>query len=123
MPTIDFAITGLIEKSSLPSFYKAILMKVLPSMSQIQKEDLLVTLAKESDKRKEIEEKGEEICRYYSMVATKLEKNPSDLFESMNYTEKKTKGTQAKDYSKGKLSSIKQKVDLEALKKQVGGEK
>lgn len=123
MPTIDFAITGLLEKSSIPVFYKTILMKVLPSMSQIQKEDLLVALAKESDKRKEIEEKGEEICRYYDMIAGKLEKNPSELFESMNYTEKKTKGAQTKGYSKGKLSSIKQKVDLEALKKQVGGEK
>jgi len=121
MPTIEFAITELLEKSSLPAFYKAILMKVLPSMSRIQKEDLLVTLAKESDKKKEIEEKGEEICRYYNMVATKLEKDPKDLFETMNYSEKKTKSGQTKDYSKGKLSSIKQKVDLEALKKQVGG--
>jgi len=121
MPTIEFAITGLLEKSSLPGFYKAILRNVLPNMSQIQKEDLYVTLVKESDKRIEIEERGEELCRYYDMVATRLEKDPNDLFETMNYGEKKTKSGQTKDYSKGKLSSIKQKVDLEALKKQVGG--
>jgi|GEM_PF-2338827 len=121
MPTIDFAITGLLEKSSLPAFYKSILMKVLPSMSQIQKEDLFVTLTKESDRRKEIEERGEEICRYYDMVATRLEKDPDELFDSMNYSEKKEKGKETKAVSKGKLSSIKGKLDLETLKKQVGG--
>lgn len=123
MPTIDFAITGLLEKSSLPAFYKAILRNVIPSMSQIQKEDLYVTLVKEDDKKKEIEERGEELCRYYDMVATRLEKNPDGFFSNLNYSEKKAKDSQTKDYSKGKLSSIKQKVDLATLKKQVGGEK
>ena len=121
MAEIESVILGLINSSSIPSFYKDILRRTLPSMSRIQKEELFVMLARENDNASIIVEKGEDLWKRYNMLADRLEKDPEGLFKEMDYDTKISKTSQTKSYSKGKLSSIKGKLDLEALKKQVGG--
>lgn len=122
MPDINSVILNLLDGSSIPGFYKKILRNLLPDMSQIQKEDIYLALKNAHDKRDVLKKKGDDLCRKYEVILDKLETNPEGLVREEEFLIKKDREIKTKKFSGSSLSSIKQKLNLEALKKQVGGE-
>jgi len=119
MKSLEKVITDLLQTSSLPEFYKTVLINMLPSISKLQKEELALMLARDQAKQSEINQRGEEICKYYETLAYRLENDPNELFTSMTREEGNVKTSKTKDASKASLSSMKQKVDLQSLKDQI----
>lgn len=119
MSPIQDTILQLLEKSSLPGLYKLLIKNLVPTMSRIQQDNLFVVLSKEASKKNILSMKAEKVYDQYNSILNNLQRDPTTFDEGM-YGEKQTYTSTA---PAGQLSNLKQKVDLEALKQQVGGEK
>lgn len=115
MSSIQDTILQLLEKSSLPGLYKALIRNLLPNMSRIQQENLLVVLSEENSKKQVLQTKMKKTYWRYTSVLDRLEKNPDEFDKVLEFL---PKGAGQGIDEKAVLAS---KLDLEALKKQVGG--
>jgi uncharacterized membrane protein affecting hemolysin expression len=85
-------------------------------MSRVQQDNLFVILSKEASKKNILSMKAEKIYDQYNSILNNLQRDPTTFDEGI-YGKKQTYTTA----SGGQLSNLKQQLDLEALKKQVGG--
>ena len=122
MPSIDSVILGLLQESSLPDLYKRIIRNMLPYMTQIQKEDIYLALSEAKDKRKALKEEGEKICRKYEDIVGRIETEPDNFLREVEEIEKECEEDKTKQSSGSARLTIKQKLALQSLKKEVKAE-
>lgn len=130
MSTIQDNIFTLLEGSSLPGLYKSLLKNLVPSMSQVQLENMLLILAKEDSDKRVLQTEMKKTFHQYSSLLDRLEDNPNEFDKVLNLIPPEVREkmdaelngnsmTKTKDAARASLSSIKQKVDLESLKQQI----
>lgn len=119
MPSIDSVILGLLPGSSLPGLYKTLITNMLPNMSQIQKEEVYLSLKKASDNRLVVAKKTSNMLDKYEYVLDMMEEDPAELMRMSDASMKSQDEQKTSQLAGSKLSKMKRKMDLEALKNQL----
>jgi len=119
MPSIDSVILGLLPGSALPGLYKTLIMNMLPNMSQIQKEEVYVSLKKATNKREILAQKQEDVINKYEHISNMIDNDPDGFIQTYDYVAKDQQQQKTGQVTDAKLSQMKQKLDLEALKTQL----
>lgn len=92
---------------------------MLPNMSQIQKEEVYLALKKASNKREILAQKQDNVINKYEHIANMIENDPKGLVQTYDFVAKDQKQQKTGQFTDAKLSQMKQKLDLEALKTQL----
>jgi len=79
MSSIQSIVAGMLEKSSLPSMYKNIILNLLPSMSRIQQDDILGVLLKEDSNKKVMQIRKQALAHKYGPIIDAYERDPSSV--------------------------------------------
>lgn len=124
MSSVQSVILGMLEKSSLPGLYKGILRNLIPNMSRVQQEEILVILHKEKTEKSSLGTKMDGTYWKYSHALDRLEKNPSEFDEQLSpilkaRDKEAEEKTVKKSTSTKQLSNLKSKLALKQLKKKL----
>ena len=131
MSSVQSVVLGLLEKSSLPGLYKSMLKNLLPNMTRMQQEELLVILHGEKSKKESLKIKMEDTHWRYSNILQKLEEDPTAYDEEFNKIVGSRSGLKdmieagggkggtgvGASKTKSGLSALKSKLALKKLKK------
>ncbi|MBT3704782.1 hypothetical protein HOG17_03300 [Candidatus Peregrinibacteria bacterium] len=119
MEKIDAVIIALLKNSTLPGFYKTLIKNMLPGMIKSQKVEIFMTLDKEHDAVGGLDRKKTDLVSKYEYILDRLENDPDEYMHEMDRFENKMVKEDTKSKSSSSMSALKQKVDLEELKKQL----
>jgi hypothetical protein len=117
MTPLQSNILELLNTSSLPGLYKAILENLLPDLPADQQRDLFTTLLEEDSRKQVLRKKMKRTHWRYSSVLNRLEKNPDDFKETSSFL---PTGPGKKIRIPSLLGGLKRQLNLKSLKKQVG---
>ena len=122
MSSVQSVIKGFLEVSELPSMIKAIVQNMLPNMSRIQQESLLVLLHREQLKKKTFAKKKARLYNRYKSYIDKLEENPDMLYvpeDDISRIQKTDKKNTTVSKSDARLEQLKNLLQLQGLKKKI----
>ncbi|MBT3865445.1 hypothetical protein HOE67_03355 [Candidatus Peregrinibacteria bacterium] len=122
MSSVQSVIKGFLEVSELPSMIKAIVQNMLPNMSRIQQESLLVLLHREQLKKKTFAKKKARLYNRYKSYIDKLEENPDMVYvpeDDISRIQKTDKKNTTVSKSDARLEQLKNLLQLQGLKKKI----
>ena len=121
MSTLQTNILQLLDTSTLPGLHKALIRGSMSNLSDDQQKSLLITLLEENADRKVLHKKMQKTYWRYSSALDRLEKNPDDFEAAKAFLPAAGTGGQVKFPTK--LSGLKNKLNLKALKGRLSGAK
>ena len=113
MSSVQSAVLGLLDESSIPGLFKGIIRDLLPNMSRIQQSSILASLYAEFSKKKVINIRRNSLYRKYKYIFDELEQNPDAFPLSVSQVLKSMKskiGPKPASKVTSQLSSLKAQI-------------